>query len=169
VPLHPQIIAHLCLSWARPDLRWRYRSRFLNLDDYLRAYAAWEPIAITEPPQLWLERARQEADLGHTNEAERILLEAATRFPESPPFLHFLGLLRLRRGAWVEAEQVFRFGLQRHPHHAPYHHQLGVSLASQGFLAPAADAVRTALRLEPKLKDASALLARLQGQLRRAA
>lgn len=169
VPLHPQVISHFGLTWARPDLRWRYRSRFLNLDDYLRAYAAWEPIAIAEPPQLWLERARQEADLGHVTEAERILLDAVARFPELPPFLHFLGLLRLRRGAWVEAEQVFRFGLQRHPQHAAYHHQLGVTLASQGLLAPAAEALRTALRLDPKLRDAGTLLARLQAQLRRAA
>ncbi len=169
VPLHPQIIAHYGLQWTTPARRWRYRSRLLDLDTYVHAYAAWEDIAIAEPPQLWLERARQEADLGQIAEAERILLEAVAKFPELPPFLHYLGLLRLRRNAPVEAEQVFRFALQRFPQHAPFHHQLGVALAGQGLLAPAIEALTQAQRLEPQNREVSALRNKLQVLARRAA
>ena len=169
VPLHPQIIEHFGLRWTTPQHRWRYRSKFLDLDAYLHSYAAWEPIAIAEPPQLWLERARQADGEQDHAEAERILLEAIARFPTLTPFLQYLGVLRLRRSAYEEAEQVFRYGLQSHPNHAPFHHQLGVALAQQGLPVPAIASLRSALALDPGLKEAAMLMARLQAQFRRVA
>jgi hypothetical protein len=165
-PLHPQIISHFKLEWAVPGMRWRYRAAFLTLDEYLRAYAAFTPIPMGEPPALWLARAQQAFTLNDFPEAQRLLLEGTVKHPAIFQFLQYLGLLLVRQGKLVEAEKVLRYALTRHPTAAPLHCDLGVVLARQGFHMEAAKRFEETLRLDPAHKDArahlGAVLARLQ-------
>lgn len=164
VPLHPQIISHFKLAWTSPGERWRYRSEFLTLTEYLRAYAEFRPIPMGEPPQLWLARAQQASSRNEFAEAQRLLLEAAGRFPDLVHFLQYLGVLLMRQGNFLEAEKVIRYALSKRPRVPALLHDLGVVLLRRGFPAEAAKVFQETLRLDPKHKEArdhlAALLAR---------
>lgn len=164
-PLHPQIIAHFKLKWAAPGMRWRYRSAFLTPDEYLRAYAAFAPIPLGDPPDLFLARANQAFALHDFSEAQRLLLEGTTRFPKLPHFLQYLGALLLRQGKLLEAEKVVRYGISQHPAAAALRYDLGTILLRRGFAAEAVRMFDETLQLDPAHKDAranrTALLAKL--------
>ncbi len=163
-PLHPQIIAHFHLTWARPAMRWRYFSAFLTLGEYLRAYATFAPIPPGEPPPLWLARGRQAAEHQDLAEAQRILLEATCRYPAQSEFLHYLGLLLGRDGQLVEAEKVVRYALSLHPRVASLHCELGRLLLRQNFPDEAVRLFNEALRLDPAHQEARRQLVFLAGQ-----
>ena len=167
-PLHPQIIAYFKLEWAVPGLRWRYYSAFLTLEEYLRAYAAFTPIPLGDPPQLWLARAHQAAGFNDFAEAQRLLLEGATRFPAQVQFLQYLGRLLTRLGKFVDAEKAIRYALAQHPGVAALHCDLGTTLLQQNFPDEAARMFEEALRLDPQLKEARSNLIRLAGRKRTA-
>ncbi len=153
-PLHPQIIAHFKLQWATPGMRWRYRSAFLTLSEYLRAYGAFAPIPLGDPPELYLARAHQAFGQNDFPEAQRLLLEASTRYPAHAQFFQYLGMLHLRRGNLIEAEKVLRYALTPHPKVAGLRHDLGVVLLRRGFADEAAKLFQEALQLDPANKDA---------------
>lgn len=163
-PLHPQIISHFRLAWTSPGERWRYRSEFLTLEEYLRAYAEFRPIPLGEPPDLWLARARQAAVRNEFSEARRLLLAAAARFPMLPHFLQYLGTLLVRRLELAEAEKVLREALSKHPGVPALHADLGVVLLRRNLPAEAAGMFREALRLDPQHKDARERLAALEAR-----
>lgn len=163
-PLHPQIIAHFKLTWATPGMRWRYRSAFLTLAEYLRAYAAFTPIPLGSPPQLWLARAQQAFGQNDFPEAQRLLLEATTQFPDLAHFLQYLGVLLVRQGNFLEAEKVIRYAISKHPRVAALHCDLGVVMMRRNFPDEAARMFEEALRLEPKHKEACANLTILAGR-----
>jgi len=165
-PLHPQIIAHFKLEWATPDLRWRYHSALLTLGEYLRAYANFTPIPIGDPPQIWLGRAHQAAGQRDFTEAQRLLLEGATLFPQFVQFLQYLGVLLLRQGKFVEAEKTIRYALTQHPGIAALHCDLGVALFRQNFPDEAARVFEEALRLDPQHKEARSNLTMLANSRR---
>lgn len=166
-PLHPQIISHFKLQWARPGLKWRYRSAFLNLDEYLRAYAAFTPIPLGDPPELFLARAQQAFGLNDFPEAQRLLLEGSARFPAIVQFLQYLGVLLVRQGKLVDAEKVVRYALTRHPNVAALHFELGGILLRRGFAAEAAKAFEQTLRCDPQHAEARAQLTALAARLAR--
>lgn len=153
-PLHPQIIRHFGLTWAAPGMRWRYRSAFLTLEEYLQAYGAFAPIAMGDPPALWLGRAQQAFARNNFPEAKRLLLSAATRYPELAQFLQYLAKLLLRQGKFLEAEKVIRYALERHPTVAGLHCDLGVALWRRNFPDEAASVFAEALRLDPAHAEA---------------
>jgi hypothetical protein len=165
-PLHPQIIAHFKLEWAVPGMRWRYRSAFLTPDEYLRAYAAFTPIPLGDPPQLWLGRAQQAFSLNDFAEAQRLLLEATARFPQLAQFLQYLGVLLIRQGKVIEAEKVLRYALAQHPGVAALHYHLGVTLLRQNFPDEAARMFEATLRIDPQHKEARSNLTMLAGSRR---
>ncbi len=154
-PLHPQIIQHFQLRWAVPGMRYVYRSEFLDLAEYLRAYAEFRAIPLNDPsPKIYLERARQAATMRDVPDAQRILLQASVRFPEQPAFLRYLGVLLRREGEWVQAEQVARFALQCFSGNAALYSDLGVTLAGRGLSAAADEAFHAALQLDPAEPEA---------------
>jgi tetratricopeptide (TPR) repeat protein len=153
-PLHPQIISHFKLTWAQAGLRWRYRTAFLTLEEYLRAYAAFTPIPLGTPPSLWLARAQQAVALHDLPEARRLLLEATAAFPAIPEFLHYLGTVLARHQQPVEAEKVLRYALGQHPRHAGLHCELATLMSQQNFPAEAERLFRECLRLDPNHKEA---------------
>ncbi len=158
VPLHPQIIGHHQLEWARPEMKWRYHSAFLALPEYIRAYAAFEPIAIAETPALWLARAQQAIDHKDLSEAQRLLLEGFSKFPGVVQFLQYLGLLLLQHSRLVDAERVYRYAISLHPGIAALHCKLGVTLLRQQFQSQARLCFQEALRLDPNHVEAQRLL-----------
>jgi tetratricopeptide (TPR) repeat protein len=170
-PLHPQIIGHFKLEWATPGMRWRYRSAFLNLDEYLRAYAAFTPIPVGNPPQLWLARAQQAFALNNFPEAHRLLLAATAQFPEHPHFLQYLGALFMRQSNFLEAEKVIRYAISLHPHVPQLYCELGVVMVRRNFPDEAVRMFNETLRLDANHKDArqhlGSLLARSDALKRR--
>ena len=44
IPLHPQIIQHFGLTWATPEIRYRYLLESLTTAEYLHAYASFRPV-----------------------------------------------------------------------------------------------------------------------------
>lgn len=165
-PLHPQIIAHFKLQWARPGLRWRYRSAFLTLDEYLRAYGAFQPIPLGDSPGLYLARAQQAFALNDFAEAQRLLLEGVARFPQVAQLLQYLGVLLVRQGKLLEAEKVIRYALTQHPNVAGLYYDLGAVLARRGFAAEAAKLFQETLRREPAHKEARAALSSFETRMR---
>ena len=154
-PLHPQIITHFKLAWARPGMRWLYHSRFLTLEEYIEAYGAFAPVSLNVTPQLWMARTQQAVAHGNFEEAELLLLEAAAQVPQAAgPFLHFLASLKSRQGKLVEAEQVFRYALTRHAPTAGLLCDLGIVMFRQGVPAEAGRLFEEALRLDPSHTDA---------------
>jgi tetratricopeptide (TPR) repeat protein len=160
-PLHPQIISHFKLSWAVPGMRWRYFSAFLTMEEYIRAYAAFTPIPVGEPPDLFLARAHQAVGLNDFAEAQRLLLEGTTRFPAVVQFLQYLGMLFLRQGKLIDAEKVVRYAISQHPRVAALYSNLGVVLLKRGFAGEAARQFQEALRLDPSHKEARTQLVAL--------
>jgi tetratricopeptide (TPR) repeat protein len=154
IPLHPQIISHHQLEWAQPGMKWRYHSEFLDLPEYIHAYAAWRPIPMGEPPVLWLARARQAADQHDFTDAERLLLEGTVKFPGVVQFLQFLGLMRLHQNRLEDAEKVFRYALSVHPTVADLHFKLGVTLFRRHFKAEARLSFEATLKIEPTHAEA---------------
>ena len=114
IPLHPQIVEFFQLAWPKPTMRWRFRSAFLTLPEYVMAYAANTPIPFGESPALWMARARQAGEHNDLREAQRLLLEATTKYPTLVQFLQYLGLLLLRDGQLLESEKVYRYAISRH-------------------------------------------------------
>jgi tetratricopeptide (TPR) repeat protein len=164
-PLHPQIITHFKLAWATAGMKWRYRSEFLALDEYLRAYAAWRPIPMGNPPQLWLARAQQAFALNDFPEAQRLLLEATAQFPALAHFLQYLGVLLVRQGNLLEAEKVLRYAIAKHPRVAGLYHDLGAVMMRRNFREEACRLFEETLRLDPNHKDARAHLAATTARL----
>lgn len=154
VPLHPQIIEHFKLTWTTPDLRWRYHSAFLTCEEYIRAYAAFTPIPLGHPPQLWLSRAQQAAAQGDIANAQRILLEASSHYPAIPEFLLFLGVLLTRYGQLLDAEKVLRYAIGQHPQNAALHYELGQLMLKQQFIDEAVRLFKQTVALDPNHKDA---------------
>lgn len=148
VPLHPQIIEFFKLDWAKPAMKWHFRSAFLSLSEYLQAYASWTAIPFGDPPMLWMNRAQQAINQGQNAKARHLLLEAAGMYPDLVQFLQMLGLLLLQTSQLQEAEQVFRFAIARHPKVAALHAKLGTVLQKRGFVAAARDCFAEAQRLE---------------------
>jgi len=148
-PLHPQIISHFKLIWADPGTRWLYHSRFLTLAEYLPAYAAFTPIPLGGSPRLWMERVQQAVSRGSYEEAELLLLEATSHYPDLVEFPHYLGSLKVRRGNLVEAEKVFRFVLGRYRPTASLYCDLGIVMFRQRIPAEAVLMFQEALRLDP--------------------
>ncbi|HRE04430.1 MAG TPA: WcbI family polysaccharide biosynthesis putative acetyltransferase [Opitutaceae bacterium] len=153
-PLHPQIISHFKLAWARPGMRWLYHSRFFTLEEYIESYGGFAPLSPDGSPQLWLARTQQAVAHGNFEEAELLLLEAAAQYPKAAPFLHFLGSVKMRQGKLVEAEQVFRYALSRHAPSAGLLCDLGIVMFRQGIPAEAGRLFQEALRLDPAHADA---------------
>ncbi|MBI5381347.1 MAG: tetratricopeptide repeat protein [Opitutae bacterium] len=165
VPLHPQIISHFRLAWAAPDLRWRHNSAFFTLEEYLQAYAAFTPIPCVDTPELWLAQARQAMQRKQPDEAARLLLEGANKFPSNADFLLMLGVLHASRGNLQEAERVLRYALSRHSPNAALCHELGVVLWKRRFPDAASAMFNEALRLDPAHSAARQHLAALQQAL----
>ncbi len=154
VPLHPQIIEHFKLTWTTPDLRWRYHSAFLTCKEYIHAYAAFTPIPLGHPPQLWLSRAQQSVAHGDLVNAQRILLEATSHYPSIPEFLLFLGVLLTRHGQLLDAEKVFRYAIAQHPRSAALHYELAQLMLQQQFTDEAMRLFNETVALDPNHKDA---------------
>lgn len=150
VPLHPQVIRHFQLAWARPEMRWRYRSEFLNLEDYLKAYADFRLIPAGEPPALFLARAQQAAALGDFPEARQLLLRAAIAFPQLSAFLQYLAILLLRRGELLEAEKVARHALATFPGELALNRLLGDIMSRAGHAEEAARCYAAASPAAPR-------------------
>jgi len=153
-PLHPQIMDHFRLEWAWPDMKWHFRSAFLNLTEYIRAYAAFEPIPFGDSPNLWLARAQQAIDRKDLGDARRLLLEGASKYPDMVQFLQYLGLLLLQHGELLEAEKVYRYAISRHPDVAALHSKLGVVLLRRQFRPQALLSFEEALRIDPQHREA---------------
>jgi len=153
-PLHPQVIQHFRLEWARSDMKWHFRSAFLTIAEYLRAYAAFEPIPFGDTPALWLARAQQAVDLKDMGEARQLLLEGASKYPSIVQFLQYLGLLLLQQGELVEAEKVYRYAISCHPGVASLHSKLGVVLLRRQFRSQALFSFKEALRIDPNHREA---------------
>jgi hypothetical protein len=84
IPLHPQVIRHFGLTWATPEMRYRYRSAFLTLEEYMFAYAEFAAIPFGEPPRLWIGRALQAVQQNQPEEARRLLREGERCHPGLP-------------------------------------------------------------------------------------
>lgn len=160
VPLHPQVIEHYRIAWAKPGMRWRFRSAFLTIEEYVKANASFLAIPGTHSAQQAMARANQAVQLGQVAEARRILLQAANEFPSLVQFLQFLGLLELQQGRLLEAEKVYRYALSGHPAVAGLHSKLGIVLLRRQFPAEARASFEQALRLDPALAEARQYLAK---------
>lgn len=155
IPIHPQVIAHFRIKWATPSTKWRYHSSLLSMDEYILAYAALKPIPMGNPPELWLERARQCAAQGDLEEAKRILLGASATFPGLHHFLQFLAMLLVRAMRLNEAEQVLRYAISQHSKVAGLHYDLGSLMLRSNFVDEAARCFKEVLKIDPDHKGAA--------------
>jgi tetratricopeptide (TPR) repeat protein len=158
IPLHPQVIRHFGLEWARPGMRWRYNSAFLTLEEFIRAYAEFTPIPMGCPPQLWLARGEQAAAHGDLAEAQRILIDATLHFPQLTEIWRFLGRIMADRGLLVEAERILRYATSRHPTAVLMICDLAMVMLRRQFPDEANRLANEALKVDGQCKEARQIL-----------
>lgn len=149
IPLHPKVVETFGLTWVKPGMGYRYNERFLTLEEWLAAYAAFERIPIQTPPTVVLSRAQQAQRHGEVLEAMRILGNGAALFPHLHHFVRYLALLLMQSKCDREAEKVLMEAIVRHPAETSLAGDLCKLLARQSRWSELVQIADVLLRLEP--------------------
>jgi predicted Zn-dependent protease len=115
-----------------------------SIDNYLRAITH---IALQQP-----------------KEAEQLLQQLVTHFPESIAYRETLGQLYRTQGKYPQAVSLYRDGLKRYPKNELLSLSLSENLLAQKKYTQAREQIQDVLRLNPSSTPALRLLAQLEAE-----